>query len=173
MEIKATLQKPFDEEERINFIVEYNHNLGYEINETETELQALGYTEEELQQQEAERIAMLNLTGADVERGIYKAKGMDFNDIVEYLKVYPQDGLDIKALKIELKANHFYRGNPYVNAIGALLGFSPEQLDKFFEDGDYTHLLNVNNSEPTNEENPIEEDITGGEDVDNSESGGK
>jgi hypothetical protein len=97
--------------------------------------------EQKQAQIEAERIAMLNLTAADVERGIYKAKGMDFDDIVDYLKVYPQEGLDIKALKIELRANHFYRGNPYVNAIGALLGFTKEQLDKFFEDGDYTHLL--------------------------------
>jgi hypothetical protein len=149
MEIKATLQKPYTEEEKIEFIVEYNHNLGYEINETETELQALGYTEEELQAQEQERIAMLNLTAADVERGIYKAKGMDFDDIVDYLKVYPQDGLDIKALKIELKANNFYRGSEYVSKVGALLGFTSEMLDKFFEDGDYTHLLEseVNNAD--------------------------
>jgi hypothetical protein len=170
MEIKATLQKPYTEEEKIEFIVEQNHNQGLLIEETETELQALGYTEEELHQQETERIAMLNLTAADVERGIYKAKRMDFDDIVDYLKVYPQEGVDIKALKIELRANHFYRGNPYVNAIGALLGFTKEQLDKFFEDGDYTHLLNVNNSEPTDEENSIVEDVTGGEDVNNSES---
>jgi hypothetical protein len=149
MEIKATLQKPYTEEEKIEFIVEYNHNQSLTIEETETELQALDYTAEELQQEEQERIAMLNLTAADVERGIYKAKGMDFDDIVDYLKVYPQEGLDIKALKIELKANHFYRGNNYVNAIGALLGFTSEQLDKFFEDGDYTHLLEseVNNAD--------------------------
>ena len=49
--------------------------------------------------------------------------------------------IDIKALKIELKANNFYRGNPYVLAIGSLLGFSEEQLDKFFKDGNYEHLL--------------------------------
>lgn len=97
--------------------------------------------EQKQAQIEVERIAMLNLTAADVERGIYKAKDMDFDDIVEYLKIYPQEGLDIKALKIELRANHFYRGNPYVNAIGALLGFTSEQLDKFFETNDYTVLL--------------------------------
>ena len=38
MEIKATLQKPFEENERMNFIVEYNHNQSYVIEETETEL---------------------------------------------------------------------------------------------------------------------------------------
>jgi len=47
MEIKATLEKPFTEDERINFIVENNHKLGYEIRETDEELQAWGKTDEE------------------------------------------------------------------------------------------------------------------------------
>lgn len=94
-------------------------------------------------QKERERIAKLYLTGADVERGIYQAKGMDFDDILAFVMANPPVGLDVKALRIELKANHFYRGNPYVNAVGALLGFTSEQLDKFFETNDYTCLLPV------------------------------
>lgn len=47
MEIKAELLKPYTERQRIDFIVEQNHRQGYEIRETETELQAWGYTEEE------------------------------------------------------------------------------------------------------------------------------
>ena len=94
-------------------------------------------------QKERERIAKLYLTGADVERGIYQAKGMDFDDIMAFVMANPPAGLDVKALKIELKANHFYRGNPYVEAVGALLGFTSEQLDKFFEFNDYTYLLPV------------------------------
>ena len=97
--------------------------------------------EAEQAKKEAERIALLNLTGADVERGIYQAKGMDFDDILEFVKANQPEGLDIKALKIELKANNFYRGNPYVDAIGGLLGFTKEQLDLFFEDGDYRYLI--------------------------------
>ena len=143
MEIKATLKKPYTENERMDFIVQYNHGMGYEIIETEEEIQALGYTEEEIKLQEKERIAKLFLTGADVERGIYQAKGMDFDDIVAFVTANPPQGLDVKALKIELKANHFYRGNPYVEAVGALLGFTSEQLDKFFETNDYTVLLPV------------------------------
>ena len=135
------IEKPYTDEERENFIVEYNHNQGYVIEETETELQALGYTEEEIAEQEKARKALLNLTGADVERGIYQAKGMDFDDILAFVMANPPQGLDVKALKIELKANHFYRGNPYVSAVGALLGFTEEQLDKFFETNDYTVLL--------------------------------
>lgn len=149
MEIKAFLVKPYTKEERKNFIITYQRNLGYNINETDTELQAFVYTEEELEKQKQERIAMLFLTAADVERGIYKAKGMDFEDIINLISANPVSGLDVKALKIELKANHFYRGNPYVEAIGSLLGFTKEQLDKFFKDGNYEHLL----SEEVVEEN--------------------
>ena len=57
------------------------------------------------------------------------------------VKTLQPQGLDIKALKIELKANNFYRGNPYVSAIGSLLGFTSKQLDEFFETGDYNVLL--------------------------------
>lgn len=99
--------------------------------------------EEEQEQKEKERIAHLYLTSADVERGIYKAKGMDFEDIIDYVTALPIDGLNLKELKIELKANHFYRGNPYVGAIGKILGFTEKQLDKFFEDGNYEHLLPI------------------------------
>lgn len=99
--------------------------------------------QEKQTQAEKERIAKLFLTGADVERGIYQARGMDFDDILAYVTQLQPEGLDIKALKIELKANNFYRGNPYVGAIGALLGFTSEQLDKFFETNDYTVLLDI------------------------------
>lgn len=158
MEIKAILEKPFTENQRIDFVVEQNHKKGYVIEETETQLQALGYTQEELEQQEKERVAKLFLTGADVERGIYQAKGMDFDDILAFVTANPPKGLDIKALKIELKANNFYRGNPYVNAIGTLLGFTKEQLDLFFEDGNYEHLLVKEDEELPTDENVLPEE---------------
>ncbi len=109
-------------------------------------------TDEEKAAEEAERIAMLNLTAADVERAIYKAKGIDFEDVLKLVEASQPsplagegagtagEGLDIKALKIELKANNFYRGNPYIDAVGTLLGFTKEQLDEFFETNDYTKL---------------------------------
>ena len=113
-------------------------------------------------QKEAERIGNLFLTGADVERGIYQAKGMDFDDILAFVMANPPVGLDVKALRIELKANNFYRGNPYVNAVGALLGFTSEQLDKFFEFNDYTYLIPepvVDNSEEVEEEKPVTDEV--------------
>lgn len=155
------LEKPYTNKQRADFIVQYNHNQGLAILETDTAIYALeaweklvddeviDNTEEyekEQAEKEAERISMLNLTAADVERAIYKVKGMDFDDIITYLEAQPlsEDGtpqIDIKALKIELKANNFYRGNPYVNKVGKLLGFSDVQMDEFFETGDYTKLL--------------------------------
>lgn len=156
------LEKPISVQERADFVVEYNHNQGLRIEETDLALYALEAWEllegdeiidnteaweAEQAQKERERIAKLFLTGADVERGIYQAIGKDFEDIIEMVETLifaeaPQvQGIDLKALKIELKANHFYRGNPYVNAVGALLGFTSEQLDKFFDTNDYTVLL--------------------------------
>ena len=147
MEIKAQLKKPYTEFQRTDFIVEYNHNQGYEIRETDEEIQAWGYTEEEIALQEKERIAMLNLTAADVERAIYKAKGIDFEDVISSLSggEGAREGvnIDLKALKIELKANNFYRGNPYIDAVGTILGLTTEQLNRFFDTNDYKYLTTV------------------------------
>lgn len=138
MEIKAELLKPYTEQEKINFIVEQNHRLGYTIEEQEDKLVALGYTEQEKLKQEKERIALLNMTGADVERAIYKVKGIDFDDILAMVKDNPT--IDEKALKIEFKANNFFRGNPYIEQVGSLLGFTEDMLDKFFDTKDYHYL---------------------------------
>jgi hypothetical protein len=112
-----------------------------------------GFAPTETEEEKAKRLGNLKLTGADVERGIYQAKGMDFDDILAFVMATPPAGLDVKALRIELKANHFYRGNPYVNAVGSLLGFTSEQLDKFFEYNDFNYLLPKEEpEEPTEEE---------------------
>lgn len=135
--IKATVEKPH-----------LAHTITYvELDDVIMEVVTYVETEDEFQQKlikaEQEHIATLFLTGADVERGIYKATGMDFEDIITMVAQLQPEGIDIKALKIELKANHFYRGNPYVDAVGRLLGFTSEQLNNFFEDGNYEHLLSV------------------------------
>ena len=117
--------------------------------------------EEKQAQKERERIGQLHLTGADVERGIFKARGADFEDIIKWIGQMQinsdprTEGIELKALKIELKANNFYRGNPYIDAVGTLLGFTSEQLDRFFETNDYTVLLPV--EEPEQETFNLEE----------------
>ena len=155
------LEKPYTAKQRADFIVLHNHQNGRAIEETEKALFALeaweklvddevvDNTEEyeaERAQKEAERISMLNLTAADVERAIYKAKGIDFNDVIALVEAQALSeetpAIDIKALKIELKANNFYRGNPYIDVVGTLLGFTKEQLDEFFDTNDYRYLTN-------------------------------
>ena len=145
MEIKATLKKPYTENERMDFIVQYNHGMSYRIEETETELQALGYTEEELDLQEKERIAKLSLTKREVFLGLYQAKGVT----PDMIKAQITDPMAL----IEFEyANDYFRGNPLIDAVGGVLGITPEQLDKFFETNDYTVLL-----PPVEEEEPVEE----------------
>lgn len=157
------LEKPYTNIQRADFIVLHNHQNGRTIKETETGLYALEpyeklvddevvnnmeEYEQEQAQKEAERIAMLNLTAADVERAIYKAKGIDFEDVIAQLEAMPlaegqAPAVDLKALKIELKANNFYRGNPYIDMVGTILGFTKQQLDEFFETNDYRYLTTV------------------------------
>ena len=144
-EIKAHLTKPYTEKERIDFIVENNNNNGYIIEELENgSLQAFEMvkTDEEKAQAERERLDMLFMTGSDVERAIYKVKGIDFDDILAMVKDNP--AIDAKALKIEFKANNFYRGNTYISQVGALLGFTSEQMDMFFDTNDWHYLTNCN-----------------------------
>ncbi|MBP5286386.1 MAG: hypothetical protein J6Z08_00630 [Elusimicrobiales bacterium] len=55
MELKAKLDKPYSKAQRQEFIVEQNHNNGYELRETETALEAWGYSAEERQEQAEEK----------------------------------------------------------------------------------------------------------------------
>ena len=157
------IDKPFTQQQKDKFLEKYNRDENMlRIEETDAALYALEPNEImvadepiidpeyelKLEANEQERISKLSLTAADVERGIYKATGKDFDDVVAEVETLKQlqgesFNIDIKALKIELKANNFYRGNPYVDAIGMMLGFTKEQLDAFFENGDYTKLLEV------------------------------
>ena len=159
MEIKAELKKPYTEEERISFIVEQNHTLGYEIRETQLALEAWGYTEEEKQQQERQRKDAMMLTPSDVERALYYSElHMDFDDL-KALIAQQLPTVDIKGLAIEFRANNFYRGavdkdgNRIIDMVGAILGYTPEDMDYLFE-----HKQLPVHEEPTdNEEETAEE----------------
>ena len=102
------------------------------------ELMTVEEKEKREAQKERKRLNMLFMTGSDVERAIYKVKDMDFDDILAMVKDNPT--IDAKALKIEFKANNFYRGNPYISQVGTLLGFTSEQMDRFFDTKDYHYL---------------------------------
>ena len=150
MEIKATLKKPCTNDERMNFIVKYSHQRGYDIKETSTEFQALGYTQDELDLQEKERIAKLSLTKREVFLGLYQAKGVT----PEMIKAQITDPMAL----IEFEyANDYFRGNPLIDSVGAVLGITPKQLDTFFETKDYKVLLPPVVEEPIEPEEPEEE----------------
>lgn len=136
MEIKAALNKPYTERQRLDFIVSQNHNLGYEIRETNIALEAWGLTEEEEQeqaeQQEQERIANLNLTKADfwialLDGGITKAM------VKEKIELIPDETLKAKTLIRLDEADHFWRGDASMDIIGAMFGLTPSDLTYLFE----------------------------------------
>lgn len=127
MEIKATLNKPYTEEQRINFIVEQNHNKGYEIRETELALQAWGYTEEEKAEQEAERVSHLKCTKR-VFILMLEQLGLDYFEQIEPLINANRQAKLEWELCVELERN-----NPLLNAIGGQLGITPTQIDNLFK----------------------------------------
>lgn len=145
------INKPLSIQERADFIVEYSHNKGLLIKETDLALYALEAWEllegdEVINNREAweveqalkekERIAKLSLTKREVFLGLYQAKGVT----PEMIKAQITDPMAL----IEFEyANDYYRFNPLIDVVGATLGITPEQLDKFFETNDYTCLLPI------------------------------
>ena len=111
MEIKAILNKPYTEKERIDFIVEQNHQLGFEIRETETALEAWGYTKEEKQEQERERLNLLSMTKREMFLGLYQAKQIT-PDMLKAQITDPQALIEFEY------ANDYYRRNPLIDVIG-------------------------------------------------------
>lgn len=141
MEIKTKLLKPYTESEKIDFIVEQNHKNGYEIKETETALEAWGYTEEEKQEQERERLDKLSMTRGDVFEALILAKGLTKPQIRAMIEQAELDTVT-KALYLNRfdEALEFYRGYPIFDMLGQALGVTGAMLDKFFEKKDYHYL---------------------------------
>ena len=94
MEIKATLNKPYTEEERINFIVEQNHKLGYTIEEQADKIVALGKTQEEIVKEQEDRINHLTCTSLDLITFI-KSLGLTDEQILAYLQANPSVQLQL------------------------------------------------------------------------------
>lgn len=88
--------------------------------------------ESEQAKKERERIDNLVLTGADVERAIFESIGFDFEDVITFIETNYPNIVNVKRLRIELKANSFYRKHIFVNQIGELLGYTAEELDSLF-----------------------------------------
>ena len=81
--------------------------------------------EEEKAAAERKRLNLLSLTKREVFLALYKSNGITPEQLRAQIT-------DIEA-QIEFDyAEKYYRGNPLINGIGALLGYAPEQLDYLF-----------------------------------------
>ena len=78
MEIKAILNKPYTEQERINFIVSNNHKLEYEVKETDDALEAWGEDSQELLTRAKNEKILEN----DTKRDIALNKGVEYKNIL-------------------------------------------------------------------------------------------
>ena len=127
----------------ISFMPQYQ---GLEVKEVEEgyviydfELMTVEEMEAKKAQQERQRLDFLILTPSDVERALYYSPlQMDFNDLKALIaEKAPQ--IDLKGLAIEFRANNFYRGavdkdgNRIIDMVGAILGYTPEDMDYLFE----------------------------------------
>jgi len=77
-------------------------------------------------QTEAERIAMLSLTKREVFLALYNDKGITPEQIKAQI-TSPQALIEFEY------ATDYYRGNPLIDTMGAMLGYTSEQLDYLFE----------------------------------------
>ena len=77
------------------------------------------------EQDEKERIAKLSLTKREVFLALYKAKGLTPEMIRNQIT-------DTEALIEFDYATEYFRFNPLINQIGAMLGFTSEQIDYLF-----------------------------------------
>ena len=155
-EIIATLEKPYTENQRMDFIVEYNHIQGCEIEELENgSLQAFEMvkTPEELAQEERERLDMLSMTRGDVFEALILARGLTKPQIRAMIEQAELDTVT-KALYLNRfdEALEFYRGYPIFDMLGQALGITSEMLDKFFETKDYTYLIPSEPAEDTSDQ---------------------
>lgn len=127
MEIKEVLNKPYTDEQKADFIVEQNYNNGYEIIETEEQLQAWGYTEAEKEEQEAERIGNLQCTKR-VFVLMLEQLGLDYFEQIEpVINANRQAKLEWE-LCVELQ-----RKNTLLDQLALQFGVTSKQLDDLFK----------------------------------------
>lgn len=112
MEIKATLQKPYEEKDRLDFIVK--HQYGYKIKETETALEAWGPTAEEIAEEEKQaliaqkkaELAQIDLDSIRPTRAIQNGTATEFDtqklaELEERAEQIRQEIRDLSEVKLD------------------------------------------------------------------------
>ena len=134
----------------------------YEIKQSDIDLQYYLIevcpmkTPEMKEKEERERIAKISLTRGDVFRALYQAKGVtraQIRAMIENNELISEAQRELALIDFD-EALNFYRGNTLIDTLGLALGIISEQLDKFFKDGNYEHLLS--NEQITKEDATIE-----------------
>ena len=124
MEIKAREQKTNEKNQYPDFAVMCNEN-DYVLQETEEELQAWGYTDEEKEEQEAERISHLKATKRVIALMLQQL-GVTYAQLKALIASNEQAQLEWD-LCVELERN-----NPLLDIMGSQLGLSSKQIDDMF-----------------------------------------
>ena len=142
------LEKPYTEQQRNDFVVEYNHNKGLEIEETEQALYALEMWEvlegdkviENKEQYEQEQklkergwLDKLNVTRGDVFEALILARQITKAQIREMIvqNVVDQTQQALMLNRFD-EALNYYRGYPIFDMLGAIVGITSEQWDNYF-----------------------------------------
>ena len=156
------LNKPYTEQQKINFIVQYNHNQGLRIEETDKALYALEANEimvdgeptidpeyeEKQAQKEHDRIQELSMTRSDFFDGTIMAWGVGQDELLVLiqglLSTLPlEDKTKLIAINNFRNALNFYRKH---DLFKMLVGYAiplnetyqitimDEELDKFFDE---------------------------------------
>lgn len=130
MEIKDKLYYPCDENQRNQFIIRNNYQLGYQIKEYEDRIEAWGETQEEKEEREKkereELIAHLTCTKRVIVLMLQKLGKDYYQDILPLIEANQQAKLEWD-LCVELE-----RCNPLIDQIGQELNISPSQIDQLF-----------------------------------------
>lgn len=83
-----------------------------------------------LARREAERVAKLSLTKREVFLALYADKGITPEQLEAQI-TSPEALIEFKY------AEKYYRGNPLIDTVGQMLGYTPQQLDTLFKTGGF------------------------------------
>lgn len=102
MEIKAQLNKPYTEKQKMEFIIQNNHKQGYKIENADNALLAWGYSDEELKEQEQEQRAkdFFNTSLGYIKRKVTMTNG-DLRDFLFDIKPTLKIGVPIISYNLD------------------------------------------------------------------------
>lgn len=128
--IKFYTEQPLDTElYNLDRVEETDEEYALSADNTEYVLKDASW-EEEQARKERERINMLSLTKREVFLALYRDKNIT--------PLQLRERITDKEAQIEFDyAEKYYRGNPLIDIIGMLLGYTSEQLDYLFEHAEF------------------------------------